>query len=149
MSFNVKRTSRLVMVVTKPSGEGGNNEEEAKHTHDADPTVAAFVSKDDKEEEAKHPHDADRKVAALDSKVDALDSKVDAVVVGSHKRKRTQYTEEKRVALIAMVCEALDEYVGNKKAARQQIILSHGITPLFITNGRRHVFFVLRESRVC
>ena len=43
------------MVVTKPSGEGGNNDEEAKHPYDADPTVAALVSKGDKEEEAKHP----------------------------------------------------------------------------------------------
>ena len=51
-----------------------------------------MVSKGDKEEGAEHPHDADLKVAALNSKVDALDSKVDAVVVGSHKRKRTYYT---------------------------------------------------------
>ena len=42
----------------------------------------------------QHPHDADQKVAALESKVDALDSKVDAVVVGSHKRKRTHYTNQ-------------------------------------------------------
>ena len=77
----------MVGVVAKPSGEGGDKEEEAKHPHDADPTVAALDSKGDKEEEAKHPHDADPTVAALDSKVDALDSKVDAVVVGLHREK--------------------------------------------------------------
>ena len=129
MSSNVKRTSRMVVVVTKPSGEGGDNEEEAKHPHDADPTVAALVSKGDKEEGAKHPHDADRKVAALDSKVDALDSKVDAVIVGSHKRKRTHYTKDNRVALIIMIREALDQSVGNKETARNRIISSHGISP--------------------
>ena len=128
MSSNVKRTPRMVGVVTKPSGEGGDKEEEAKHPHNAGPTVAALVSKGDKEEEAKHPHDADQKVAALDGKVDALDSKVDAVVFGSHKKKRTQYTEDERVALVAMIREALEEYVGNKKVVRQ-IILNHGITP--------------------
>ena len=59
MSSNVKRTSRMVLDVKKPSGEGGNNDEEAKQPHDADPTVAALVSKGDKEEGAERPHDAD------------------------------------------------------------------------------------------
>ena len=129
MSSNVKQTSIMVGVVTKPSGEGGDKEEEAKPPHDADPTVAALDSKGDKEEEAKHPHNADRTVAALDSKVDALDSKVDAVVVGSHKRKRTYYTKEDRVALIIMIRESLDRSVGNKETARNRIIASHGISP--------------------
>ena len=66
----------MVEVVKKPSGEGGDKEEEAKHPNDADPTVAALDSKGDKEEEAKNPHDADQTVTALDSKVDALDSRL-------------------------------------------------------------------------
>ena len=119
----------MVEVVTTPSSEGGDKEEEAKHPHDADPTVAALVSKGDKEEGAKRPHDVDRKVAALDSKVEALDSKVDAVVVGSHKRKRTHYTKDDRVALVIMIREALDGSVGNKETARNRIISSHGISP--------------------
>ena len=40
----------MVLDVKKPSGEGGNNDEEAKQPHDADPTVADLVSKGDKEE---------------------------------------------------------------------------------------------------
>ena len=88
MSSNVKRIPRMVGVVAKPSGEGS-----------------------DKEEEAKHPHNADRTVAALDSKVVA-------VVVGSHKRKRTQYIEDERVTLVALIREALDKSVGNKKVAK-------------------------------
>ena len=98
MSSNVKRIPRMVGGVAKPSGEGS-----------------------DKEEVAKHPHDADRTVAALDSKVDA-------VVVGSHKRKRTQYTKNERVTLVALIREALDKSVGNKKVTKQTI-LNHGITP--------------------
>ena len=129
MSSNVKRTSWMVVDVTKPSGEGGNNDKEAKHPHNADPTVAALVSKGDKEEGAERPHDADRKVAALDSKVDALDSKVDAVVVGSHKRGKTYYTKENRVALIIMIRESLDRSVGNEETARNRIIAGHGVSP--------------------
>ena len=33
----------MVGDVTKPSGEGGDKEEDAKHPHDADLTVAAFL----------------------------------------------------------------------------------------------------------
>ena len=35
----------MVGVVAKPSGEGGDKEEEAKRPHNADPTVAALDSK--------------------------------------------------------------------------------------------------------
>ena len=43
-------------------------------------------SDEESNKEAKHPHDDDQKVAALDSKVEAM-------VVGSHKKQRRQYTE--------------------------------------------------------
>ena len=139
---NVKRIPRMVGDVTKPSGEG--NDKEAKHPHDDDQQVSALDSKvealvvrsqkkqrrqytkndpseEESNKEAKHPHVADRTVAALDNKVDA-------VVVGSHKRKRRQYTENERVTLVALIREALDKSVGNKKVTKQ-IILNHGITP--------------------
>ena len=79
------------------------------------------LSGEGSDKEAKHPHDDDQKKSALDSKVDA-------VVVGSHKKKRRQYTKNERVPLVALICEALEKYVGNKKVTKQ-IILNHGITP--------------------
>ena len=46
MSSNVKRTSRMVLDVTKPSGEG--NDKEAKHPPDDDQKVSAQWSSDHK-----------------------------------------------------------------------------------------------------
>ena len=129
MSSNIKRTSRMVLNVKKPSGEGGNNDEEAKQPHDADPTVAALVSKGDKEEGAERPHDADLKLAALNSKVDALDSKVDAVVVGSQKRKRTHFSKVNRVNMIKLIRENLVQSAGTEETAKNKIIASHGVAP--------------------
>ena len=56
-------------------------------------------SDEESNKEAKQPHDDDQKVAALDSKVEAT-------VVGSHKKKIKQYSENDRCKLVASISDA-------------------------------------------
>ena len=95
--------------------------------NDEDQKVSALDSKveatvgSQKKQEAKHPHDVDPTAAALDSKVDA-------VVVGSNKKRRRRYTDEKRLQLIAEIGVAFAQSRG-KKPSKKEIISSYGVDP--------------------